>query len=244
MDISIIISSFNQRRRLKFCLESLVNQIAKDFEYEIILADDNSTDGTLEYVSENFPSVKISVNIRSKSGIYTLADNWNYAAKKAKGKRLVFSNADMVFCKDFLHHHLDPNMQDSIIFGPGYDTDPSIDDKLQSFNNVKEVITWIDSNSLIRGDRREDKSTNTYNLEWGWWYPFGYNFSVIKDEFDGVGGFPSYQRWGGEETELCRKIVEKYGTKVKSNKFTYSIHLWHPRVNEAHIDSRKDDIRF
>lgn len=243
MDISIIISSFNQKRRLKFCLDSLSKQ-SGDFTREIIVADDHSTDGTLEWIAETHPEVVISLNESPEDSTYTLADNWNTAAKIATGKRIVFSNADMVFCSKFLEHHLDPVMQDSIIFGPGYGSKPIIDKYLDSFETAKEVIIWLENNGQLGQDRHAEGSADTYNKEWQWNFPFGYNFSVIREQFEGVDGFPSFKKWGQEETQLCKKIVEKYGTKVKSNKNTYSVHLWHPRVNHENMTERKDDIKF
>jgi glycosyltransferase involved in cell wall biosynthesis len=151
MDVSMIVSSFNQKTRLNFCLQSLQVQ-ELNFNWEVILADDNSTDGTLDMVAERFPFVKISKNNKSESGVYTLADNWNAAAKLATGKRLVFSNADMVYSKYFLAAHMDPIMQDSIIFGPGYCSKPkSIDyinnvksvDKLVKFRMVLAISIWL-----------------------------------------------------------------------------------------------------
>ncbi len=244
MDISIIISSFNQYRRLRLCLESLAKQEVDGISYEIIIADDNSTDDTLNFVSSTYPSIIVSLNDKSESNTYTLADNWNAAAKLATGDRIVFSNADMIFCKTFLKAHLDPIMQDSIIFGPGYSSAPPVDNVLDNFLTAKEIIDWIASNNLLGRDRHSEGSADTYNKEWTWQFPFGYNFSVIRDQFNGVGGFPSFKKWGHEEVQLCKKIVEKYKTSVKSNKNAVAVHLWHPRVNHENMTTRTDNIRF
>jgi|TARA_R110000787_G_scaffold336_8_gene1239 glycosyltransferase involved in cell wall biosynthesis len=250
MDISIIVSSFNQRRRLRLCLDSLSKQFTNDgsnrggFEYEVILADDHSTDGTLDWVAQEHPNVVVSLNDSPEENTYTLADNWNTAAKKATGKRLVFSNADMIYCRDFLRCHLDEVMQDSIIFGPGYSTAPPVDGVLDSFESAKDAMIWLENNNQIGTDRHSERSADTYNIEWKWWFPFGYNFSVIREQFEGVGGFPSFKKWGEEETQLCKRIVDKYGTTVKSNNNTYAVHLWHPRVNNEDMVDRVDDIRF
>lgn len=244
MDVSFIISSYNQKKRLEFCLQSATNQEG-DFEYEVILADDNSTDGTKEMVESNFPNVEISYNTKSKKETYTLANNWNTAAKKAKGKRLVFSNADMIFSKFFLGAHLDPIMQDSIIFGPGFNTPPEVEPLLDSCKTVTELIERIDGGNMIGKEKgHSEGSAETYNKEWSWHFPFGYNFSVIGEQFFGVDGFPGFEKWGHEDIFLCKKIVEKYGTKVKSNSNAYSLHLWHPVVNDKTTSSRIDNISF
>lgn len=239
----MIISSYNQKKRLKFCLQSIQKQ-QLDFEWEVILADDNSTDGTLEMVEADFPFVTISQNAKSEKGVYTLADNWNTAASKATGNRLVFSNADLIYSKYFLAAHMDPIMQDCIIFGPGYSSKPETDKFINSEDTVDKLVAKLENNNLIGRDRHAEGSADTYNKEWAWNFPFGYNFSVIREQFVGVDGFPSYKKWGAEETHMCKKIVSKYGTKVKSNKYAYAIHLWHPVVNHENILTRQDEIRF
>src|SRR5581483_530172 len=75
------------------CLSSLSSQSEKDFE--IIIVDDGSTDKTSEIV-ENF-SVKF---LKQQHQGPAMARN--LGAKEAKGKILVFVDADMTFDKDFL----------------------------------------------------------------------------------------------------------------------------------------------
>ena len=55
--VSVIIPNWNGRRHLKVCLESLRRQSYQDFE--VILVDNGSIDGSVEFVKENFPEVTI-----------------------------------------------------------------------------------------------------------------------------------------------------------------------------------------
>ena len=72
MKISFIITSFNQKKRLFYSLQSATFQKLSDGnDYEIILADDNSTDGTIEMVKKYFPSVRISLNEKSIPGQFS-----------------------------------------------------------------------------------------------------------------------------------------------------------------------------
>src|SRR4051812_39063721 len=56
-EISIIIANWNGRRYLDDCLSSLRRQSFAGFE--IILADNGSTDGSAEFVREHFPEVRV-----------------------------------------------------------------------------------------------------------------------------------------------------------------------------------------
>ena len=55
--VSVIITSYNGLTVLEKCLQSL-SKVEYD-NFEIILVDNNSTDGTIEFISKNYPSITI-----------------------------------------------------------------------------------------------------------------------------------------------------------------------------------------
>lgn len=57
IDTSIIIVNWNGEKHLRVCLDSLRKQIYKNFE--IILVDNGSQDGSVNFVKSNYPEVKI-----------------------------------------------------------------------------------------------------------------------------------------------------------------------------------------
>lgn len=93
---SVIIPNFNGDQLLPDCLNSLVKQSFKGFE--IILVDNGSTDNSLEYVSSNFPQVKI---IRFNKN-YGFAKAINEGVKLSKSKYVIFLNNDTKADKDFV----------------------------------------------------------------------------------------------------------------------------------------------
>ena len=233
MKLSLIISSFNQKNRLRHCLDSALKQkLLHGTDYEIILADYNSNDGTDDLL-ENYPTVKVIKSKFSKREKYTLATNWNSAVlEAATGDRVIFTNGDHIFSKRFVDWHADPAMKDDIIFGPALQTRKEIEPYIYDSNlNYKDLVKLCEKNEWLLPDRHSEGSAMTYNQEWEWWFPFGYNFSVLAKHFKDVGGFPIKEEWGGEERVLCKKIVDKFGVKVKSNCNSLNIHLWHPIVN-------------
>lgn len=92
---SIIIVSLNPGEELKKTVESILCQTFTD--YEIILKDGGSGDGSLDFLEEeNEGRKKISLYERKDTGIY---DAMNQAVEKVKGKYLLFLN-----CGDYLYH--------------------------------------------------------------------------------------------------------------------------------------------
>jgi glycosyltransferase involved in cell wall biosynthesis len=94
MDISVIITAYNKGPYIKECLLGVLNQDFKG-EFEIILADDCSTDNTKEVVESlcdlaNYNKVKYTRHDINKG----LMGNFIWAIDQAKGKYLAFCDAD------------------------------------------------------------------------------------------------------------------------------------------------------
>lgn len=98
---SIIVVTYNHKKYLKSCIESIQNQ---DYPHEIILIDNCSTDGTAEFVRENFPFVRI---IESKKNLGYGAGN-NFGVKYAKGEYIVILNPDTIVEKKWLKELIKP----------------------------------------------------------------------------------------------------------------------------------------
>ena len=87
-EISVIVLNWNGRHFLEACLEALRRQTFRDFE--TILVDNGSSDGSVEYVCTNFPEVRV----------LALPDNRGFAGgniagyEQATGNLIVLLNND------------------------------------------------------------------------------------------------------------------------------------------------------
>lgn len=96
--LSIIIPVYNAEKTLKRCLESVLNQ--KDDEIEIVVINDGSKDSSdkiIQEYKEKNPQI-ISYYKKRNTGV---ADTRNYGIQKAKGKYIMFLDAD-----DYIDLHL------------------------------------------------------------------------------------------------------------------------------------------
>jgi GT2 family glycosyltransferase len=96
--VSIIILTYNGKRFIDECLNSIKNIDYPREQIEIIIADNGSIDGTPRYVHEKHPYVKL---VRFKKN-YGFALGNNKAAKYAKGKYIAFLNQDVIVDKKWL----------------------------------------------------------------------------------------------------------------------------------------------
>ena len=94
--VSIIIPVYNQIHYTYACLVSILEN-TEGFDYEIIIADDVSTDATKEI--DKFVSGLVIARNESNQGFLK---NCNNAAKKARGEYIFFLNNDTTVQKDWL----------------------------------------------------------------------------------------------------------------------------------------------
>lgn len=92
MELSIIIVSYNTRALLKDCLLSLKKNIVKRIEYEVIVVDNASSDGSSTMVEKEFVNVLL---IKNEQNLGYAKGN-NNGVKKAKGRYILFLNADTI----------------------------------------------------------------------------------------------------------------------------------------------------
>lgn len=92
MDLSIIVLSYNTKWLLRDCIRSIKNNKPKGKEYEIIVVDNASVDGSAEMVEKEFPDVTVIAN---KENIGYSKGN-NLGVRKSKGRFFLFLNADTV----------------------------------------------------------------------------------------------------------------------------------------------------
>jgi len=86
--VSVIIVNWNGKYLLLDCLDSLFNQTFRDFE--VILVDNGSTDGSIRYVEEEFPMIKIIHNEKNLG----FAEANNQGIMVSRGEYIALLNND------------------------------------------------------------------------------------------------------------------------------------------------------
>lgn len=89
--LSIIVATYNAARTIERCLASVVSQSCRD--WELIVVDGMSSDGTMAIVERFAPHIAYSVS-EPDDGIY---DAWNKALARASGQYVCFLGADDAF---------------------------------------------------------------------------------------------------------------------------------------------------
>jgi len=101
ISFSILITTKNRKKDLAFTLDK-INYLLKEDNVECIVFDDGSTDGTYEYVKENFPDIQLERNDASKGYIF------------CRNKMLNETKADYAISLDDDAHFVTENPLESI----------------------------------------------------------------------------------------------------------------------------------
>lgn len=200
--VSIVIPVYNQWNYTYSCLQSILEN-NEWIEYEVIIADDVSTDDTvniLDYVE----NIKLS---RNEENLGFLR-NCNKAAKLAAGKYIVFLNNDTNVQKDWLKHLVELMENDSSIGLAGSKL-VYPDGRLQEAGG----IIWNDASGWNYG-RLDDPEKPEYNYVKEVDYISGASIMVRTDLWEAIGGFderyvPAYF----EDTDLAFE-ARRHGYKV------------------------------
>ena len=106
IELTVIVPARNEEQSIGECLRSLVAQSEKVFElardWELIVVDDHSTDGTAE-IARSFPGVTVIKAANLEKG-WTGKNNaiWT-GARKARGRWILFTDADTIHEPGDLH---------------------------------------------------------------------------------------------------------------------------------------------
>lgn len=190
IDYSVILPVFNEEKVITNCLSSLVRQTVYR-RMEIIVIDDGSIDGTKERVRQYENRIILLEQHHQGPGAAR-----NFGASKARGKILVFVDADMEFEPDFIEKLVAPMLSKHIT----------------EFSSGKVIGTFSKEEYLLNKDNLWSRLWNiNQGREAEKMIPDNYgNFSPVfrairKSEFDKVGGFDTDVGYT-DDWSLSRKL--------------------------------------
>ncbi|MEL6556021.1 MAG: glycosyltransferase [Cyanobacteria bacterium J06621_11] len=113
MFFSVVIPTYNRKPILQKCLRAMENQVLRADGpvegYEIVLVDDGSTDGTVEWVkqSQAADTDELSHVVLYEQNHEGAAIARNFGVQQAKGDTIIFIDSDLVVLDGFLQYHAD-----------------------------------------------------------------------------------------------------------------------------------------
>lgn len=252
-DISIIIPVYNEAGVITTCLESLGKQTLKPTE--VIIIDDGSTDKSWDVIS-GIKDIKVIRVIKIQQVHSGPGAARNLGALQAKGKILVFVDADMRFAPDFL-----ADLTELVRQGKSSGTF-STEEFIDNWNNV-----W----ARLWNYRRGIYEPRAIPADYPETAPVFR--AILKSEFDRAGGFdPSRgyaddwslsEKLGYPATATCARYYHrnpptmkeafsqsrwaakrkyKFGTWGAIAKLLREFPLWSPIIDSVKLWRRRDQL--
>lgn len=202
---SVIIPLYNKEKYIEKALQSVVNQIFKEFE--IIVVDDGSTDSSLEIV-KLFQNKNCNLQIieQKNSGVSTARNN---AAQIAKYDYLAFLDADDWWANDYLAKMkcLIDDFSEGALFASSY----------FKVKNGKQIPAKIGVNQYFTRGYFDYLQAYIYSP----YMPVWTGAAVVKKSvFEEMNGFNSALKMG-EDFDLWVKIALKYQVALENQPLAF-----------------------
>lgn len=144
IDLSIIIVNFNTKKLLKDCVDSVVKN-TKNIDYEIIVVDNASTDGSFEMVAELARKFRIIKLVRNRKNLGFARAN-NRGLKIARGRYILLLNSDTIIKDNVLGEitsWMDTHPKVGVATCALRNTDGSLQGTGGYFPNLFRVFAWM-----------------------------------------------------------------------------------------------------
>ena len=209
MFFSVVIPTYNRKPILEKCLKAIEKQQLKSNSvvtgYEVVLVDDGSTDGTLEWLeskSSEFPHVRsLSQDHQGPAAAR------NLGVQQAKGDTIIFIDSDLVVTEYFLQSHADALVQGQRQLGS---------DRLFTYG-------WVINTCNFDNPTSEPYKLTDFSAAY---FATG-NVAIARKWLEKAGLFDTrFQLYGWEDLELGVRL-KQLGLKLVKCPEAVGYH-WHP----------------
>ena len=197
---SVIIPSYNRQDDLTALMPSLVNQTLSKDQYEVLLVDDGSTDGTDEFVNtfQEYSTIRFRFLKQDHRGAGTAR---NYGIQEASGQVFVFIDSDCIAPPNWL-----TEIKKVLACDPSIDAFGGRDDARGDFSSLQKAINYSMTSFLTTGGLRGGRKKRLAKF-----YPRSFNMGIRREIILKTGGFGHFTR--AHDIELSHRIIQS-GAKV------------------------------
>ncbi|CAN5136140.1 glycosyltransferase [soil metagenome] len=254
--ISVIIPTYNRSELLSYTLDSLVAQNIDKKYFEVIVADDGSTDDTRAVAKTYESKLNLKYVFQEDMG-YRPASARNLGIMYAESEICLFIDSGVILDENCVNSHIrfhERCVDDSVAIGYIYGFEEnnhyaSLLKQIINVSNATKSITDIALNPIFC-DVRETHYIKYYDrledLPAAWIYFWTANVSSLKRNLLAVELFDTNYdgKWGVEDNDLGFRL-HRAGVKICLLRSAKSIHYPHPKDKEQrHKEGFENCIYF
>lgn len=237
MDLSVIIVNWNTKKLLEDCLTS-VYKFTRNVNFEVIVVDNSSNDGSQKMVKEKFPKAKL---ISNKDN-FGFAKANNIGIRQAKGEYILLLNSDTYLIENSFQKMTEfAEKQENLgALAPQLlNQDKSNQQSVGFFPDLPQIFYWM---SFI-DDLPFGHLLRPYHVDHDIFYKkiqqvdwvTGAAILIPKNIIQKVGNLDEKIFMYGEEVEWCYRI-KKAGFKIIYTPITKIVHIG--RGSSGNISTR------
>ena len=204
MHFSFIVPVYNRPEEIRELLESFSN-LEGDFNYEIVIVEDGSSETSEAVVNSFREQLHISYYFKSNTGP---GDSRNFGMKKAEGDYFIILDSDVILPSNYL---IEVN---AFLSKTYYDCFGGPDAAHDSFTNLQKAINFAMTSFITTGGIRGGKQ-QVEDFQ-----PRSFNMGLSKKAFLDTGGFGTIHP--GEDPDLSLRLLKKgYKTTLIRSAFVF-----------------------
>lgn len=235
MKLSVIILCWNDLKVIEDCLESIYAG-THSTEFEVIVSDNGSTDGSIEFIRKNFPQVHLIENGRN----LRFAKGNNVGIRASRGEYVLILNPDTILhdgALDKMVDFADKHPEAGALGCRVVNLDGSYQEHVRPLPTIRSE--WMSAFHLGTLTRFSEWFNPGVYAGWngdgertvGW---LAGCFVVVRAELlKSLGGFDEQFFYYYEDTDLCRRVWES----------GYSV-LYTPDIAITHLKGHSTKKRF
>ncbi|MFH1454686.1 MAG: glycosyltransferase family 9 protein [Armatimonadota bacterium] len=198
--VSIIIPTFNGLELLKENLPHLLNAVYfTGGKHEIIVVDDGSKDGSVEYIKSRYPQIR-TIKLPKN---YGFARCCNIASRESKNSILIFLNNDIKVTRDFLQPLIEP-FKEADLFA----LTPKIITERDNF--IESIHETVFTSGYFCNKRVDSALIEKVKTLFPVSFATGACLAVDKEKFFALGGFDEiYHPYYWEDVDLSYRAWKR-----------------------------------
>ncbi|MBE9488284.1 MAG: glycosyltransferase family 2 protein [Bacteroidetes bacterium] len=219
--VSVVILNWNGEELMKKFLPSIVEFTPKDIA-EVVVADNGSTDGSVEWLKSTFPEVRIIILDKN----YGFTGGYNRALKQIDAKYYVLLNSDVEVKEDYitpLYEMAEADEKVGVLMPKLLSQkEPNKFEYAGACGGFVDSLYFPYCRGRLLGDTEEDMGQYDTPKEIFW--ASGACFFVRSELYNSLGGLDNDFFAHFEEIDLCWRI-QRVGYKIMVNPKARVFHL-------------------
>ncbi len=249
--ISVVIPTYNRSDLIKKTLQQLCQQTLAAQLFEVIVADDGSTDNSKDVILSFQHLLPLTYVYQPDRG-FRVAQARNLALKQAKFEFVLFIDSGVLIAADCLEQHFQAHQRQQaevfIGFCYGFQEYPPVSqqqkqalfDQPDVFADLTQLQPYID----CRHPYFASRNFSCQGLREPWLLFWTCHASCRTAHLLQIGGFDEhFTSWGGEDVELALRL-QQAGARFEVLPTAHAIHYPHDKDADATSKSSSQNIRY